>query len=145
MSMIRGDQLVNVVRDDIAPARRSSALGIEDNREREAVLQPDIDVLARWRRGITRSLAALRKEDQTFNDLIEGMEGTPIDMRENGRECLNSDPTRQRARQDHSELPDLRGYTPICEASANRSPMLPLDLVSEKPKDDKTNVVYEHE
>lgn len=69
-----GSQLVNVVRDDIAPGSAEAvALGLEDNESAKQSYSPDIDVLASLAAGDSAILSALRKDDQTFGSMLEGM------------------------------------------------------------------------
>ena len=91
---VTGNQLVNVVRDDIAPGSPEAiALGIEDNQIGKE--SADIDVLAALASGDNAVLAVLRDEDKLFNQMVERM-GIPsnepqdsepqIDMAEKLRE-----------------------------------------------------------
>lgn len=71
---VRGDQIVNVVRDDIEPGSPEAvALGLEDNESAAKSYNPDIDILAALAAGDNALLAALRKEDKVFNGMLEGM------------------------------------------------------------------------
>jgi hypothetical protein len=71
---VRGDQLVNVVRDDIAPGSAEAiALGLEDNESAAKSYNPDIDILAALAAGDNAVLSALRKEDKVFGGMLEGM------------------------------------------------------------------------
>lgn len=71
---VRGDQLVNVVRDDIAPGTAEAiALGIEDNEIGKQSYNPDIDILAALASGDNAVLSALRADDKILNSMIEGM------------------------------------------------------------------------
>lgn len=71
---VRGDQLVNVVRDDIAPGTAEAvALGIEDNEIGKQSYNPDIDVLAALAAGNNAVLSALRASDKVFGGLLDGM------------------------------------------------------------------------
>jgi len=71
---VRGDQLVNVVRDDIAPGSvEAIALGLEDNESAKQSYNPDIDMLAALAAGDNAILAQLRKEDKVFDGMLEGM------------------------------------------------------------------------
>lgn len=68
---VTGNQLVNVVRDDIAPGSPEAiALGIEDNEIGIKSYNPDIDILAQLSRGEESILAGLRDDDDIFDDLI---------------------------------------------------------------------------
>lgn len=71
---VRGDQLVNVVRDDIEPGSAEAiALGLEDNESAAKSYNPDIDILAALAAGDNAILTALRKEDKVFNSMLDGM------------------------------------------------------------------------
>lgn len=71
---VRGDQLVNVVRDDVAPGSvEAIALGLEDNESANQSYNPDIDMLAALAAGDNAILAQLRKEDSIFGGMLEGM------------------------------------------------------------------------
>jgi DNA modification methylase len=71
---VRGDQLVNVVRDDVAPGSAEAiALGLEDNESAAKSYNPDIDILAALAAGDSAVLSALRKEDKIFSGMLEGM------------------------------------------------------------------------
>jgi DNA modification methylase len=71
---VRGDQLVNVVRDDIAPGSPEAiALGLEDNESGKQSYSPDIDVLAALAAGDNAILAALRNSDKIFDGMLDGM------------------------------------------------------------------------
>lgn len=75
---VTGNQLVNVVRDDVAPGSPEAiALGLEDNESGKQSYNPDIDILAQLAAGDDAILSALRKEDKTLNRMIEGI--FPID------------------------------------------------------------------
>lgn len=71
---VTGNQLVNVVRDDVAPGSPEAiALGLEDNESAKQSYNPDIDILAALAAGDNAILASLRKEDKTFSGMLEGM------------------------------------------------------------------------
>ena len=71
---VTGNQLVNVVRDDIAPGSAEAiALGIEDNEVGKQSYNPDIDLLAQLAAADGGILAETRKQDKMFNDLLQGM------------------------------------------------------------------------
>ena len=71
---VRGDQLVNVVRDDLEPGSAEAiALGLEDNESGKQSYNPDIDILAALSAGDSAVLSALRAEDKIFNQMLEGM------------------------------------------------------------------------
>jgi hypothetical protein len=71
---VRGDQLVNVVRDDVEPGSAEAiALGLEDNESGKQSYNPDIDLLAQMAAGDDAILAKLREEDKTFSQMLENM------------------------------------------------------------------------
>jgi len=71
---VRGDQLVNVVRDDLTPGSPEAiALGLEDNESAAKSYSPDLDILAALAAGDDAILAALRKEDKVFGGMLTGM------------------------------------------------------------------------
>ena len=71
---VRGDQLVNVVRDDIEPgSAQAIALGLEDNESAKQSYNPDIDILAALAAGDNAILSKLRSEDKVFSGMLEGM------------------------------------------------------------------------
>lgn len=71
---VTGNQLVNVVRDDIVPGSAEFyALAIEDNEIGKQSYNPDIDILAALTAGDSAVLSALRAEDKIFGDMLEGM------------------------------------------------------------------------
>ena len=77
---VTGNQIVNVVRDDIAPGSpEAAALGIEDNEIGRVSYNPDIDILAALAAGDSALLSAVRQQDDIFNGLIDGAMNTPID------------------------------------------------------------------
>ncbi len=80
---VTGNQIVNVVRDDIAPGSAEAvALGIEDNEIGRLSYSPDVDILAALAVGDNALLAVLRDEDKMLNDIIVGMgvdDGQPVD------------------------------------------------------------------
>jgi hypothetical protein len=81
---VRGDQLVNVVRDDLTPGSPEAiALGLEDNESAAKSYSPDLDILAALAAGDDAILAALRKEDKVFGGMLEGiMQDTPPNFKE---------------------------------------------------------------
>lgn len=88
---VTGSQLVNVVRDDIAPGSPEAiALGIEDNQIGKESYQPDVDVLAALASGDNAVLAVLRQEDKLFSQMVEMM-GVP------SGEQVDADPEIDRA------------------------------------------------
>lgn len=71
---VTGDQLVNVVRDDIAPhTAEAIALGLEDNEIGKQSYSPDIDLVASLAAGDSAILSALKREDKVFGGILEGM------------------------------------------------------------------------
>jgi DNA modification methylase len=71
---VRGDQLVNVVRDDIEPGSAEAiALGLEDNESGKQSYNPEIDMLSALAAGDNAVLATLRNEDKVFGGMLEGM------------------------------------------------------------------------
>src|SRR3990172_5389207 len=70
----RGDQLVSVIRDDIAPGSAEAiALGLEDNESASKSLNYDIDLLAALAAGDNAVLSALKRDDKIFSGMLEGM------------------------------------------------------------------------
>lgn len=71
---VTGNQIVNVVRDDIEPGTAAAiALGIDDNEIGKQSYNPDIDILAALAAGDNAVLSALRQEDKTFGNMLGGM------------------------------------------------------------------------
>ena len=71
---VRGDQIVNVVRDDIAPnSPEFYALAIEDNEIGKQSYNPDIDILAALM--ADPAMQTLKAEDRILADIVEGMGG----------------------------------------------------------------------
>jgi hypothetical protein len=69
---ITGNQLVNVVRDDIEPGSAEFyALAIEDNEIGKQSYNPDIDILAAVM--ADPAMQALKAEDKMLADIVEGM------------------------------------------------------------------------
>jgi len=72
-----GNQIVNVVRDDITPGSPEFyALGIEDNEVGKISYNPDIDILAAVM--ADPAMQALKAEDKMLADIVEGM-GLKVD------------------------------------------------------------------
>ncbi len=72
-----GRQLVNVVRDDLAPGSPEAiALGITDNEIGKQSYNPDIDILAAVM--ADPAMQALKAEDKMLSDIVDGM-GLPTD------------------------------------------------------------------
>jgi hypothetical protein len=75
---VTGNQIVNVVRDDIAPgSAQAIALGLEDNEVGRISYNPDIDILAAVM--ADSAMQALRTEDKMLADIVEGMKPQQID------------------------------------------------------------------
>ena len=75
---VTGDQLVNVVRDDIAPhTAEAIALGLEDNEIGKQSYSPDIDLIASLAAGDSAILSALKNEDKMFGGMLEGVLNAP--------------------------------------------------------------------
>ena len=73
-----GNQIVNVVRDDIEPNSPDFyALGIEDNEVGKLSYNPDIDILAAVM--ADPAMQALKAEDKMLADIVEGMKPQVID------------------------------------------------------------------
>jgi predicted RNA methylase len=69
---VTGNQLVNVVRDDLAPGSAEAiALGLEDNEIGRASYNPDLDILAAVM--ADPAMQTLRDEDRILAGLVEGM------------------------------------------------------------------------
>ena len=75
---VTGNQLVNVVRDDLEPNSAAAiALGLEDNEIGKQSYNPDIDILAAVM--ADPAMQALREEDQMLALLVAGMSPQFID------------------------------------------------------------------
>ncbi len=78
---VTGNQLVNVVRDDLAPnSAEAIALGLEDNEIGKASYNPDLDILAAVM--ADPAMQTLKDEDKILAGIVEGMglkdeSGTP--------------------------------------------------------------------
>jgi len=71
---VTGNQLVNVVRDDVAPGSAEAvALGLEDNESGKQSYNPDLDIIAAQAAGDNALLSALKNEDKIFGSMLEGM------------------------------------------------------------------------
>ena len=69
-----GNQIVNVVRDDIAPGSAEFyAMGLEDNEIGKLSYNPDLEILAAVM--ADPAMQALRDEDKMLADIVEGMGG----------------------------------------------------------------------
>ena len=76
---VTGNQIVNVVRDDIEPGTAQAiALGIEDNEIGKVSYAPDLDLVAQLAAQDSGLLVELRNQDKIFNSVIEGMQ--PIEF-----------------------------------------------------------------
>lgn len=88
---VTGNQLVNVVRDDVAPgSAEAAALGIEDNEIGKQSYNPDVDIVAALSVGESALLAALKNEDKIFNGILQDMgavvpEFPPVGVEQQGR------------------------------------------------------------
>ena len=75
---VTGNQLVNVVRDDLEPNSAAAiALGLEDNEIGKQSYNPDIDILAAVM--ADPAMQALREEDKMLSDIVEGMKPQVVD------------------------------------------------------------------
>jgi hypothetical protein len=73
---VRGDQLVNVVRDDLEPGSAEAiALGIEDNETAKQSYNPDIDVLAKLRSADNGLQGRLAAKDEILSTMLDEMGG----------------------------------------------------------------------
>lgn len=71
---VTGNQIVNVVRDDLDPnSPEAIALGIEDNEIGKQSYNPDIDMLAALTAGDNAILSHLRHEDKTFGSILNDL------------------------------------------------------------------------
>ena len=69
---VTGNQIVNVVRDDLDPrSAEAIALGIEDNEIGRQSYAPDVDMLAALAAGDNAILAALSSNDAMFSGLLD--------------------------------------------------------------------------
>ena len=74
---VTGNQLVNVVRDDLEPNSAAAiALGLEDNEIGKQSYNPDIDILAAVM--ADPAMQALREEDKMLADLVAGITGQQL-------------------------------------------------------------------
>jgi len=87
---VTGNQIVNVVRDDIAPnSPEAIALGLEDNEIGKASYNPDLDILAAVM--ADPAMQALKAEDKILAGIVEGMGSNavpdfqPVGIDEQGR------------------------------------------------------------
>jgi hypothetical protein len=70
----RGNQLVVTVRDDLEPGSPDAvALGIEDNEAAKQSYSPDLDIVAALAAGDNAVLSALKREDDVFSSMLDGM------------------------------------------------------------------------
>jgi len=77
---VTGNQIVNVVRDDIAPnSPEAIALGLEDNEIGKQSYNPDLDILAAVM--ADPAMQALKAEDKMLADIVEGM-GMPKETKD---------------------------------------------------------------
>lgn len=71
-----GDQLVVVVRDDIAPGSPEAiALGLEDNESSKVSYAPDLDLVAQLKAADGGLLSGLMKQDDVLAGLVDQMTG----------------------------------------------------------------------
>lgn len=76
---VTGDQLVNVVRDDIAPhTAEAIALGLDDNEIGKQSYSPDIDLIASLAAGDSAILSALKNEDKMFGGMLDDALNAPL-------------------------------------------------------------------
>ena len=91
---VTGNQIVNVVRDDIAPnSAEAIALGLEDNEIGKQSYNPDLDILAAVM--ADPAMQALKAEDKMLADIVEGMKKDPRILSE--EEGFGGLPTEDRA------------------------------------------------
>jgi DNA modification methylase len=77
---VTGNQLVNVVRDDLAPGSAEAiALGLEDNEIGKQSYNPDLDILAAVM--ADPAMQTLKDEDRILAGLVEGM-GLPKETKD---------------------------------------------------------------
>jgi DNA modification methylase len=77
---VTGNQLVNVVRDDLAPGSAEAiALGLEDNEIGKQSYNPDLDILAAVM--ADPAMQTLRDEDRILAGLVDGM-GLPKETKD---------------------------------------------------------------
>jgi hypothetical protein len=88
---VTGDQLVNVVRDDVEPGSAEAiALGLEDNESGKQSYNPDIDILAALAAGDNAVLSAIKEQDKVFAGMLEGtMQNTPPEFKEYGEDIAD--------------------------------------------------------
>ena len=73
---VTGNQIVNVVRDDVAPGSAEAiALGLEDNEIGKQSYNPDLDILAAVMADPAMQL--IREQDKMLADLLQGMDPQP--------------------------------------------------------------------
>jgi len=86
---VTGNQLVNVVRDDLEPNSAAAiALGLEDNEIGKQSYNPDLDILAAVM--ADPAMQALKAEDGILRSILEGMGAStpdfqPVGIDEQGR------------------------------------------------------------
>jgi hypothetical protein len=91
---VTGNQLVNVVRDDLAPGSAEAiALGLEDNEIGKQSYNPDLDILAAVM--ADPAMQTLRDEDRILAGLVEGMNNAPHIISED--EAFGALPSEDRA------------------------------------------------
>ena len=84
-----GNQIVNVVRDDIAPGSPEFyALGLEDNEIGKQSYNPDLEILAAVM--ADPAMQALRDEDKILAGIVEGMgNNNPPEFKEYGEDIAD--------------------------------------------------------
>jgi len=81
---VTGNQIVNVVRDDLEPnSPEAIALGLEDNEIGKQSYNPDLDILAAVM--ADPAMQALKAEDKMLADIVAGMTGEDISGVEKGK------------------------------------------------------------
>jgi hypothetical protein len=86
---VTGNQIVNVVRDDIAPnSPEAIALGLEDNEIGKQSYNPDLDILAAVM--ADPAMQALKDEDKILAGIVEGMNSnTAPEFKEYGEDIAD--------------------------------------------------------
>ncbi len=91
---VTGNQIVNVVRDDLEPGSAEAiALGLEDNEIGKQSYNPDIDILAAVM--ADPAMQALKAEDKILAGIVEGMKNDPHILSE--EEAFGNLPDQDRA------------------------------------------------
>ena len=86
---VTGNQIVNVVRDDLAPnSAEAIALGLEDNEIGKQSYNPDLDILAAVM--ADPAMQTLRDEDKILAGIVEGMgNNNPPQFKEYGEDIAD--------------------------------------------------------